>query len=97
MYDVCELCEISDATIDTLCAECFWEEDAKLKRERRSDPRWIFHRRYSALIELEHKSPEEAIFMCMQWWIRYHIGIHIGMSHDTAVKWSPHTFKHPHN
>jgi len=72
-------------TMGDLCTDCFWEEDARLKREYRSNPVWILQRRYSALIQLEHKTPEEAWILAMQWWIRYHIAIHFGMSHEDAL------------
>ena len=85
MSELCELCKKSDVTMDDMCADCFWEEDARLKQIRRSDPTWIFHRRYSALIQLEHKTPEEAWKQTMQGWIRYHIAIHLGMNHETAL------------
>ena len=87
MSELCEICKDSNATMDTLCADCFWEEDARLKREHRSNPIWILQRRYSALIQLEHKTPEEAWILAMQWWIRYHIAIHFGMSHERAAQW----------
>jgi len=85
MSELCEICKDSNATMDTLCADCFWEEDARLKHEYRSNPVWILQRRYSALIQLEHKTPEEAWILAMQGWIRYHVAIHLGMSHEDAL------------
>jgi hypothetical protein len=73
------------ATMDDTCADCFWEEDARLKRKHRSDPNWIFQRRYSSAITLLNRTPEEAWILAMQGWIRYHVGIHLGMSHETAL------------
>lgn len=81
---VCK-CGMIDMLLDGLCADCFWEEDRRLKKERRLDPYWIFQRRYSALIQLEKKPPNEAWILTMQGWIRYHIGRHLGMSHTEAL------------
>lgn len=43
-----------------LCADCFWEEDAKRKRERRASPEWQYQAAYSAGIAIFGKSHEEA-------------------------------------
>ena len=87
MSELCELCKDSDATVFDRCADCFWEEDSQLKRKRRLDPLWLFQRRYSALIQIENKTPDEAWILTMQGWIRYHIRIHLGMSHENAAQW----------
>ena len=84
MDELCK-CGCEDILVEGLCADCFWEEDLQLKRKRRLDPTWIFQRRYSALIQIEHKTPEEAWKLCMQGWIRYHVTIHLGMSHEAAL------------
>ena len=78
-------CGMIDMLLDGLCADCFWEEEAYRKKGYRLDPHWIFQRRYSALIQLEKKPPEEAWKLCMQGWIQYHIGRHLGMSHTEAL------------
>lgn len=53
----CPLCGDDEATMpdefDTsenryICADCFWEKDAELKRKRRADPIWRANRAYSA-------------------------------------------------
>jgi len=80
-------CGMIDMLLDGLCADCFWEEDRRLKKELRSNPRWILQRRYSSAITLLEVTPEEAWILAMQWWIRYHIAIHLGMSHEDAVQW----------
>lgn len=43
-----------------LCADCFWDLDAALKRERRADPEWRYGRAFSAAKVLLGKSDEEA-------------------------------------
>lgn len=58
----CESCGEDSATpsMDNLCADCFWEEDARRKRERRSDPKWRFNRIFSFAHVVEGKSEQEA-------------------------------------
>jgi len=85
-------CGCEDILVWGLCVDCFWEEDAYRKKGHRVDPYWIFPRRYSALIQIENKTPEEAWKLCMQGWIQYHIGIHLGMSHRDALNFNTRLF-----
>ena len=65
---VCSHCEEAPATMPNefaedrgdLCADCFWDLDADMKRRRRADPAWRYNRAYSAAIVLFGKSEEEA-------------------------------------
>ena len=61
----CSDCGAEDGydSMGGLCADCFWEEDARLKRERRANPHWRFSRAYSTGITLLNMSTEQAILL----------------------------------
>ncbi len=49
------------ATVCGYCADCYWEEDAKRKHERRNNVNWRFQRAYSSGIQLLGLSHEKAL------------------------------------
>ena len=58
----CENCKI-DGTMcgEKLCADCYWDKDAEIKKTLRTNPVWVFQRAYSAAIVLYGVSHEKAI------------------------------------
>lgn len=70
---ICSHCHDSPATMPNefsdeegdLCADCYWDIDAQIKRERRADPSWRASRVYSTAKVLLGKSEEEARAMAM--------------------------------
>lgn len=42
----CEVCGVLDGyeSMDSMCADCFWEEDSRRKNERRNNTEWRFQR-----------------------------------------------------
>ena len=49
------------ATVCGYCADCYWEEDARQKQIRRSNPNWRFSRVYSSAVQLLGLSHEKAL------------------------------------
>ena len=46
---------------ETLCADCYWDKDAEIKKTLRMNPVWVFQRAYSAAIVIYGVSHEKAI------------------------------------
>jgi hypothetical protein len=46
---------------EKLCADCYWDKDAEIKKQLRMNPVWIFQRAYSAAIVIYGLSHEKAV------------------------------------
>lgn len=62
--DVCESCK-NEGTMcgEDLCADCYWDRDAEIKKTLRKNPVWVFQRAYSAAIAFYGVSREQAVIM----------------------------------
>lgn len=60
--NTCEDCK-NEGTMcgEKLCADCYWDKDAEIKKTLRKNPVWVFQRAYSAAIVLYGLSHEQAI------------------------------------
>lgn len=63
--ELCENCKNDEAMCDgeKLCADCYWDKDAEIKKTLRKNPVWVFQRAYSAAIAFYGVSHEQAIIM----------------------------------
>lgn len=51
---------------ESMCADCYWEEDSRQKSVQRSNPKWVFGRAYSSAIQLLGKTHDEALIIATQ-------------------------------
>lgn len=65
-FPPCLDCKSERGTMEGMCPDCFWEEDARRKYERRNNPAWVFQRSYSTFIVLLNKSKEEAYILAKE-------------------------------
>lgn len=59
--NLCSVCKTDIATMESLCADCFWEDDYNTKRRIRETPDWRFNRIINAGMVIMGRTKEEAI------------------------------------